>query len=82
MSRTTPLEQLDDAVPTQPPPMSCALRAQLEALGLWEMQGWLCGPLGLRSMAAFAKLWNPEFDMLCGFSIDSLLLNNDICTKH
>lgn len=68
----------DDDVPVQPLPVSPAMAAQLEALGLWEMQGWLCGPMSLRSLKSVGALFEEDFGQLCnwariaGFSLGSV----------
>ena len=55
----------EDAVPQQPPPVSRAMAAKLTKLGMWDMYGWLCGPMSLRSLGAVARLLDHEFFHIC-----------------
>jgi len=62
-------DRVDDTVPQQPLPVSPAMAAKLVKLGMWDMQGWLCGPQSLRSLGAVARLLVPELKQICDDAI-------------
>merc|ERR1740117_1910191 len=71
---------MDDAVPQLPPLVSPAMAAKLAKLGMWDMQGWLCGPMGLRSLSALAALQEDEFLYICYVALAASFTPGHIAT--